>query len=708
MLDAYNGDDSPKSLFVEGPFGSGKTTLAIQTMLTWLRDGISADNILVMVPQRTLARQYQLALRNAELGPLRNLQIRTLGGLAKDASNLFWPLVAEEAGFSSPDRAPQFLTIETSQYTMSRFVDDALERGEFEAIKVSAQQIARQIVDNLGKAAILGIDYKEVPVRLKKAWGEKSLRQIYAYDAAGKVAEVFRTYCLQNRLLDYSLQVELFGRLLKKPIFREQFLGRFTHIIVEHVEEEATFTHRFIEEWLPDLDGALLTFEWDGGYRVFLGANPAGGEALRDKCDGVIVLNETHISNDNIQALSTEVRRVFDLSTLDPKKGDPGAAFEYAFHDFFPDMLEWVAEQIDHLVHDKGVPQREIAVMAPYLSDALRFTLKRKLKQRKIEVISHRPSRALKDEPAARCLLTLAALAHPQWFNEPGTSLRHPPAEDLAQTLATAIEPLDPLRARLLTKVAYKPRRDPALSRFEEMHPNMQARITFVAGHHYDHIYQFLMDYIDTGHLEPLDYFFSHLFGEVLSQPGFGFHADNYENGRNDAGRVVGELVESARKFRQGLFGQGVDLNEIGKRYFMTVQQGLLSALYVASWRDELSEAIFLAPAYTFLMRNRAVDIQFWLDIGATGWWERLEQPLTHPYVLSASWNPEQVWEDQHEYATQQEMLYKILRGLLARTRQQVYMGISDLGEQGFEQRGPLLRMLQQVLRRTRTIEAKA
>ena len=34
-------------------------------------------------------------------------------------------------------------------------------------------------------------------------------------------------------------------------------------------------------------------------------------------------------------------------------------------------------------------------------------------------------------------------------------------------------------------------------------------------------------------------------------------------------------------------------------------------------------------------MSNRPVDYQFWLDVGGRGWFERLYQPLTHPYVLS-------------------------------------------------------------------------
>jgi hypothetical protein len=92
--------------------------------------------------------------------------------------------------------------------------------------------------------------------------------------------------------------------------------------------------------------------------------------------------------------------------------------------------------------------------------------------------------------------------------------------------------------------------------------------------------------------------------------------------------------------------------------------------------------------------------VQFWLDVGATGWWERLDQPLTHPYVLSRSWTQGDVWSDGDEFERQQDMLYRIMSGLIRRCRRQVYLGISDLGEQGYEQRGPMLRLFQQILRR--------
>jgi hypothetical protein len=40
----------------------------------------------------------------------------------------------------------------------------------------------------------------------------------------------------------------------------------------------------------------------------------------------------------------------------------------------------------------------------------------------------------------------------------------------------------------------------------------------------------------------------------------------------------------------------------------------------------------------------------------------------------------------------------RVISGLLARCRERVYIGITELGESGFEQRGELLRALQKVL----------
>jgi hypothetical protein len=100
-------------------------------------------------------------------------------------------------------------------------------------------------------------------------------------------------------------------------------------------------------------------------------------------------------------------------------------------------------------------------------------------------------------------------------------------------------------------------------------------------------------------------------------------------------------------------------------------------------------------------MSNRPVAVQFWLDVGSRGWTERLYQPLTHPYVLSRGWEAGRPWGDADEVDAGREALYRLAQGLLRRCRRAVYLGLSELGEQGYEQRGPLLLAFQRVLRQS-------
>jgi len=188
------------------------------------------------------------------------------------------------------------------------------------------------------------------------------------------------------------------------------------------------------------------------------------------------------------------------------------------------------------------------------------------------------------------------------------------------------------------------------------------------------------------------------LFGEVLSQAGFGFH-------RNlDAGRVAAGLIASAIKFRQVVtFAQEDALATANRAYVEMVQSGVIAAQqYAPVGAHPDARAVLLSPAYTFLLNNQPVDVQFWINAGSPGWWERLYQPLTHPYVLTRHWQVGRTWTDQDEQAARQLTLSRLTQGLIRRCRKKIYLAFSTLNEQGFEERGPLLMLAQQILRMTK------
>jgi hypothetical protein len=328
----------------------------------------------------------------------------------------------------------------------------------------------------------------------------------------------------------------------------------------------------------------------------------------------------------------------------------------------------------------------------------LRFSLAQKLAARGVGVRSHRPSRALREEPATTCLLTLAALCHPGWTI-------HPSRAEVAHALMLAIRDMDLVRAHLLAEVAYHTVDGrPVLTAFDDFDLDAQERITFLLGSRYDGLRGWLNAQAQResprrrrgrapAEVE-LDHFLSRLFGELLSQPGYGFH-ENY-----DAAEITAVLIESARKFRLVMQGGPREGGKpLAQEYVELVRDGVVAAQYVRSWERQPEDAVLLAPAYTFLMSNRPVDYQFWLEVGSSGWWERLYQPLTQPYVLSRAWEGGRQWSDSDEYGARQEALARLALGLTRRCRVKVYLGWSELDEHGYEPRGPLLQAIQRTLR---------
>jgi hypothetical protein len=673
-------------LFVSGPAGTGKTTAGVERMRYLLAQGVPGESILMLTPQRSLQEPYLDLLYSPERSAGGEVTPATVGGLARRMVDLFWPLAAEAAGFAYPDQPPVFLTLETAQYYMAYLVRPLLDEGYFESVTIDRNRLYSQIIDNLNKAAVIGFPHTDIATRLDSSYfGDPAQRRVYA--DAQDCANRFRQYCLDHNLLDFSLQLEIFANILWKQDIVHDYLSRtYRHLIYDNVEEDGPRAHDILREWLPSFESALLIYDEGAGFRYFLGADIHTGWALNEFCNEHIQLQDSFVMSENVAGLDNELTEAIlpDFQASVESQTSSEALAIVQSH-FYPELLDAVVDEIDGLV-STGISPSEIVILAPYLSDALRFSITHRLEERSIPWRSHRPSRSLRDEPASHALITLAALAHPHWSI-------HPPKFDVAYALMQSIEGLDLVRAQLLTEIIYR-QRDLQLSTFDQIKPDVQERITFSIGNRYEVLRDWLLAYREDDQL-PLDHFFRKLFGEVLSQPGFGYHS-NF-----DSVRVAASLVESVKKFRIALDLTGFqNLSGLGREYISMLQDGVIAASYLEGWDSDEKDAVLVAPAHTFLMMNRPVTVQFWLDIGSGGWYERLSQPLTHPYVLSRGWEPGRMWTDADEVQSSKESLARLVSGLLHRCRERVYICLSELGESGFEQRGELLRAFQKVFNR--------
>lgn len=678
------------SLFIYGNAGTGKTAAATARLIQMLQNGIPAERILVLAPQRTLLTPYLEALLDEDEGQPGNLTAITLSGLARRMTELFWPLVASEAGFGHPENPPIFLTLETTEYYVAQITNPLLDQGFFNSIVIDRNRLFSQIIDNLNKAAIGCFSHLEIGDRLKSAWnGDRN--HLKVYDDAQFCASQFRNYCLENNMLDFSLQINLFYHIIwQNPICRQYLFSTYPHIIIENIDEDTTFTHQILEAWLPHTESALIIFDTNGGFRRLLGANPKSALKLLEQCPDNIQFTNSFVTSEELRwldsALGACIRHNERIEA--PANIQLSDLLEFDFKRFFPEMIDWTAYTIADLIRQQNIPPAEIAILSPFLSDSLRFSLAQSLGKFGIQTHSLRPSRSLVDEPVTQSLLTLAIICHPQWLaqNSPLT----PNIFDVAYALTQIIENCDLIRAQLISSNLFHIRNGEVnLIPFEDIHGDLRDRITYQLGLQYEVLRNWILEYHNQ-HAEMLDHFFSRLFGEVLSQPGFSFHQNL------SAGEITANLMESIYKFRRVMV---TDTDAINLEYIKTVKSGILAAQFLRSWSTPDNQAVLIAPAYTFLTANKPVDYQFWLDIGSHSWSERIYQPITHPYVLSRDWPLEKLWTDSDEVEYALDALQCLVSGLIRRCRKKIFLGLSNLGEQGYEQRGPLLQAFQSLLR---------
>jgi len=305
---------------------------------------------------------------------------------------------------------------------------------------------------------------------------------------------------------------------------------------------------------------------------------------LRELCNEHVALNESYVTSESIANLNMQLTNAVLPDEVNLEPGTWNAdALQFIQSRFYPELLDAIVDETLALLNE-GMSPSEVVIVAPYLSDSLRFSLTNRLDERGIPWRSHRPSRSLRDEPASHALLTLAVLAHPEWKI-------HPPKFDVAYALMHSIDGMDLVRAQLLAEIIYR-QRDLSLAPFDGIKPDMQERITFTFGNRYSVLRDWIQAYRESDAL-PLDHFLRKLFGEVLSQPGFGFHVNL------DSVRVAASLVESVRKFRQAMEPSATDFESLGKEYFAMLGDGVIAAQYLESWRTEEEEAVLVAPAYT-------------------------------------------------------------------------------------------------------------
>ena len=300
--------------FLTGPAGTGKTTYAVARLREWLTNNIPPSHILVLVPQLTLEQSYRQLLRDSSMPAAGAVDILTLNGLAMQTIDLFWPLGASAAGFGRPNDRPIFLDIEQAEYYLRQAIEPLLRQGYFDPnvvpITISLPRLMSQILDNLNKAALIGLAHTQVGEHLAASIAVDPSSRV-ALEHTQACVNQFRQFCLERNLLDFSLRIETFYQhLWQTEGVRRYLTEHYRYLIVDNIEEDTPFAHSVLRTWLPQTTEALLVNDEDAGYRIFLGANWQTAAELQTLADETIYLTDSHVAPPDILALGERLGQI--------------------------------------------------------------------------------------------------------------------------------------------------------------------------------------------------------------------------------------------------------------------------------------------------------------------------------------------------------------------------------------------------------------
>lgn len=655
---------------VQGPPGSGKTTFLLKKYQELISEGIGSQEILVLVANRSQKSYWERNLQLSVSGPQT---ITSYFGFIQRELRHYWPLVQPEiSGWGQLRIEPLFITIESSQYLMGQIVDELRDSGSMLEVVSTSQRIAIELIQNLSRAVMGGIDYREIGQRLYSSRENKEQLNPGIYQDLQKAINKFRLVCQEKGILDYSLATEIYNNLLfQQKIYQQNLSKRFKYLLVDNLEESVVVQLDLIKFFLQKVRAAWLGYCPQGGYSRFAGAVPKLAEELLPGCQLLNLETTYTASQENIllgEALAGKIlknqNQQFNLNNCFLLETELRST-----------LLEKVGEKILELV-EQGTAPNKIAVIAPYVDSILEIALNHHLLKKGLGIVNLTRKSRIVDNSYIRALITLACLAHPQWEILPNTN-------DIADTISLVVG-LDPVRSGILGEETAK-KRPYRLPDLEEN--NLRKRLGFASGERYEYVRDWLSNYQDQS-TRPINSFFQLVFTQILSS--LPQAEDNLLSCR--------QLIDSAGQFLQTLRAIEGEKEQHNREFIGFLQRGVKGAENILYIQQRMQpKEVTLASPYVYLASSLSSDVQIWLDLDSEQWYKSDVQELANVHVLKRDWPLGQIWDSQLDESYRRQKGALILRALSKKCRQNLIFASSLYCSQGYEQEG----WISQVIRET-------
>jgi len=731
-------------VWIVGPSRSGKTERLVKQFCTWVQNELDGRKQFSNLRQtrnsaqqlhKHLHVQYEpavlvLAANDDNRSQLTDRIVMATGGkypvrsktplgFFQDEVILFWPLLIQLLNLKA--QFPVRLRPETEQELATRLWRDAY--GTIKArsqsneeilhpVGVSEYRLIRRILDLLQLAAYSGTPTEEIAGVIEQGLVDEGTlpTEMIEPQAINSLLLQWRSWCLERGLLTYGIITELYWQhLLPDPNYQKHLTRRYKFVLADDVDDYPGIARDLFDFLIDRGAVGAFTYNSDGAVRLGLGSDPNYLEGVRSRCQ-IETLTQPPLSLADMLSLP-----IVELVTEPGMLSTLPSAVQSLQTTSRRELLRQTAEVIIKAVQSGEVQPQEVAVIAPGMDAIARYTLVEILTKKGIPVESLNDQRPLTSSPVIRTLLTLLALVYPGLgrlvdrdaiaemlvvLSQKTGDRRQETEEKTFNSSSPPALPapnIDPVRAGLLADFCFEPHPD---------RPNLLPvtaydrwdRLGYAATTAYGQILQWLEMQRSQQEQRLLPSPIS-LLDRAIQR--FLWNGSNLPY---DQLAALRELLETAQHYwevdtrlRQSKRSQA----EPGKEdtpphatiaeFIQLLRRGTITANpYPVRPIGAASRAVTLATIFQYRSSRRFHRWQFWLDAGSPLWLSGGAATLFGaPLFLQDRFG--QPWTTEDAINADQKRLRRILRDLLGRVGERVYLCHSDLAVNGQEQLGPLL-----------------
>ncbi|NEQ70832.1 MAG: recombinase family protein [Symploca sp. SIO2D2] len=740
------------SIWITGSTRSGKTTRLVTQFRQWVEGGLGKSSQVYRLPKdrqqapailvfaanddnrRDLADKLTIAIQGRY-----PLLAKTPLGFFQDEVSLFWPLLIQELNLRA--QFPLRLRPETEQELATKLWRSELEQAHLELLERNEYKRVRRILDLLLLAAVSGTAIEDIPTILREGITELEGTP-ETWESIGQMLLSWKEWCLTRGLLTYSIIAELYWRyLLPHPTYQQHLQQRYQAVLADDVDDYPAIA-RDLFDYLLD-QGAVGAFGYnpDGQVRLGLNADPNYLAGLASRCQVETLSTPVNSS------LAGELGSIIVELVSEPMflTGLPESVQSLQTTSR-AQLLRQTAQAIIEAVKSGQVQPGEIAVIAPGLDAIARYTLTEILTSQGIAVEPLNAQRPLISSPMICALLTLLALVYPglgRLVDKDAIAQMLVVLSQKSQISADDQETplpnpsIDPVRAGLLADHCYVP--DPE-------QPRLLAADSFPRwdrlGHRATVAYTEIVEWLEEQRQQQQQRFIPSCVA-VLDRAIQKF----LWNGSNlpyEQIAALRELMETAqhywevdRRLQQSLqqdrgIGRRGDAGTRGRRdeeigrwgdgeiltnnqqpttnnkqpttknqqqtianFILMLRHGTVTANPYPVRRSitGAEDAVTLATIFQYRASRRFHRWHFWLDASSHLWEIGGAATLFAAPLFLKEWSG-QFWTEEDKTKADEQRLQRILRDLLGRVGERIYLCHSDLAVNGTDQSGPLLTLV--------------